>query len=77
MRKEAALNIKLSSRLYEAVKAEAARHHVSTAAYVRAVLARQIYGKKTVKIGGQESLLIDWENGAYLLDMYAEEGKAT
>ena len=68
MKKDATLNIKLSQQLYDAVKVEAEKHHVSAAAFVRAVLARQIFGKKTQEILGEEMLLID-KDGAFILDL--------
>ena len=68
MKKEATLNIKLTQELYDAVKADSEKYRVSMAAYVRAVLARQVYGKKTKEILGQEFLLIDSDN-AFILDL--------
>jgi hypothetical protein len=66
--KDATLNIKLSQQLYDAVKSEAAKYKVSTAAYVRAVLARQVFGKETAEILGQEFLVLD-KDGGFILDL--------
>jgi hypothetical protein len=67
LKKDATLNMKISQRLYDAVKAEAEKMNLTTSAYVRAVLARQVYGKQTQQLLGEELLVID-EDEAYLLD---------
>jgi hypothetical protein len=66
--KDATLNIKLSKHLYDAVKVEAEKHKVPMAAYVRAVLARQIFGKQTSEILGENYLVMD-KDGGFILDM--------
>ena len=65
--KEATLNIKLSQALYDRVKEEAAKYKVPIAAYVRAVLARQIFGKQASEILGSEFLLTE-KDGNVILD---------
>ncbi|MDR1573348.1 MAG: BrnA antitoxin family protein [Clostridiales Family XIII bacterium] len=47
-----ALNIRIPKGLYEAVKADAAKHSVSVSAYVRTVLAREAYGRRTKLLCG-------------------------
>ena len=66
--KDATLNIKLSQQLYDAIKTEAAKYNVSMAAYVRAALARQIFGKQTKKVGEDEYLIIDKDN-SFIFDL--------
>ena len=62
------LNMKISSHLYDAVKAEAERHSVSIAAYVRAVLAHQVFSKQTINILG-EQMFVTGKDGEFLIDV--------
>ena len=66
--KEANMHIKISLHLYNAVKAEAEKHNVSIGAYVRAVLAHQVFSKQTINILGEEMFVTD-ETGEHLLDV--------
>ena len=66
--KDAVLNMKISTHLYNAVKAEAEKRNISIAAYVRAVLARQVFSKQTQNILG-EKLFVTGDDGEFLLDV--------
>jgi hypothetical protein len=66
--KTAAISLKLSPHLYEAVKAEAKKRDVPMAAYIRAVLAHNIFSKETQPIIGEE-WLIKSKDGDMLLDV--------
>ena len=66
--KDATLCLKLSRRLYDAVQAEAKKHNIPMAAYVRAVLAHRVFSKQTQPILGEE-WLIENEAGDILLDV--------
>jgi hypothetical protein len=63
--KDATLNIKLSQQLYDRVKAEAEKYGVSMAAFVRATLARQIFGEQKEKLLGEDYTIID-RDGSYI-----------
>jgi post-segregation antitoxin (ccd killing protein) len=63
----AVLNIKIPKELYEAVKADAAKHSVSVSAYVRTVLAREAYGRRTKNALGEDVLVVDID-GAFMFE---------
>lgn len=66
--KDAILNLKLSRRLHDAVQVEAEKNGISMAAYVRAVLARQLFSNQTQQILGEELIIKD-KDGDILLDV--------
>jgi len=57
--KDAALNLKLSQHLHDAVKKEAEKNNVTMAAYVRAVLAHHVFSGNNKSSVGEEWLIID------------------
>jgi len=57
--KESNISIKLSKELHDAIYAEAMKNKMSMAAYIRAVMAHQVFGKKTVKFIGEEWMVAD------------------
>jgi len=66
--KDAILHMKLTKQLHNAIQSAAEKHNISMAAYVRAVLAHQVYGRNTHKIMGEEWLVTDG-TGEHLLDI--------
>jgi hypothetical protein len=72
--KDAILNIKLSQQLYDKVKSEAERYGVTMAAFVRAALARQVFGASNAEVLGEEYTVVD-KNGAYVFEMGPVKGK--
>ena len=65
--KDATINIKLSKQLYDRVKEEAEKYGVTMAAFVRATLAKQIFGaNKNTPLDGYT--LID-PDGAFIFEL--------
>jgi hypothetical protein len=67
--KTATLNIKLSQQLYEKIKEEAAAYEVSMAEFVRASMARQIFGLNNHTVMGEPGKVDFDKDSTYIFEL--------